>query len=146
MLELKNLTKTYGHQNVVKDVNLVIGKGEFFCLLGPSGCGKTTILRMIAGFEKVSAGNILLDGVDITERPPFKRDVNTVFQNYALFPNFDVYNNIAYSLMIKKGRRKKLPTGLKKSSDLQAYRDLKKGCRISSPEDSSKEWLLPVHL
>jgi ABC-type Fe3+/spermidine/putrescine transport system ATPase subunit len=95
MLELKNLTKTYGHQKVVKDVNLVIGKGEFFCLLGPSGCGKTTILRMIAGFEKVSAGNILLDGVDITERPPFRRDVNTVFQNYALFPNFDVYNNIA---------------------------------------------------
>ena len=68
MLELKNLTKTYGHQNVVRDVSLVIGKGEFFCLLGPSGCGKTTILRMIAGFEKVSAGNILLDGVDITER------------------------------------------------------------------------------
>ena len=102
MLELKNLTKTYGHQNVVKDVSLVIGKGEFFCLLGPSGCGKTTILRMIAGFEKVSAGNILLDGVDITERAPYRRDVNTVFQNYALFPNFDVYNNIAYSLMIKK--------------------------------------------
>ncbi len=102
MLELKNLTKTYGHQNVVRDVSLVIGKGEFFCLLGPSGCGKTTILRMIAGFEKVSAGNILLDGVDITERAPYQRDVNTVFQNYALFPNFDVYDNIAYSLMIKK--------------------------------------------
>jgi len=102
MLELKNLSKTYGQVKAVREVNLKIGKGEFFCLLGPSGCGKTTILRMIAGFEKVTEGSILLDGLDITKDSPNKRDVNTVFQNYALFPNFNVLENIAYGLKIKK--------------------------------------------
>lgn len=102
MLELKNITKMYGQHAAAHNVCLTITRGEFFCLLGPSGCGKTTILRMIAGFEKVSNGQILLEGSDITAMPPNKRDVNTVFQNYALFPNFDVYNNIAYSLKIRK--------------------------------------------
>jgi len=102
MLELKQLSKSYGLVKAVREVNLTIGKGEFFCLLGPSGCGKTTILRMIAGFEKASAGNILLDGTDITSDPPNKRDVNTVFQNYALFPNMNVMDNIGYGLKIKK--------------------------------------------
>ncbi|MEN6453357.1 MAG: ABC transporter ATP-binding protein [Prolixibacteraceae bacterium] len=102
MLELKNLTKSYGAVKAVQNVNLTIGKGEFFCLLGPSGCGKTTILRMIAGFEKVSGGQILLNNKDITSESPNKRDVNTVFQNYALFPNMSVRDNIAYGLKIKK--------------------------------------------
>ncbi|MGV8139406.1 MAG: ABC transporter ATP-binding protein [Mangrovibacterium sp.] len=102
MLELKNLTKSYGAVKAVQNVNLTIGKGEFFCLLGPSGCGKTTILRMIAGFEKVSGGQILLNNKDITSDSPNKRDVNTVFQNYALFPNMSVRDNIAYGLKIKK--------------------------------------------
>ncbi len=102
MLELKNLSKTYGKVHAVKEVNLVISKGEFFCLLGPSGCGKTTILRMIAGFEKPSGGEITLDGKNITYDSPDKRDVNTVFQNYALFPNMRVYDNIAYGLKLKK--------------------------------------------
>lgn len=102
MLELNNLSKTYGQSAVVRNVSLQIPKGEFFCLLGPSGCGKTTIVRMIAGFEKVTSGSITLDGTDITQLPPYRRDVNTVFQNYALFPNFSVWNNIAYGLKIKK--------------------------------------------
>ncbi len=102
MLELKNLSKSYGQVKAVREVSLQIAKGEFFCLLGPSGCGKTTILRMIAGFEKVTAGHILLDGADITHDPPNRRDVNTVFQNYALFPNFNVTDNIGYGLKIKK--------------------------------------------
>ena len=102
MLVLKNLSKTYGQVSAVRDIDVEIGKGEFFCLLGPSGCGKTTILRMIAGFEKVTAGRILLDGSEITNDPPNRRDVNTVFQNYALFPNFNVTENIAYGLKIKK--------------------------------------------
>jgi len=102
MLEIKNITKKYGQQAAVQNVSFTIGRGEFFCLLGPSGCGKTTILRMIAGFEKASSGQILLEGSDITALPPNKRDVNTVFQNYALFPNFDVYSNIAYGLRIRK--------------------------------------------
>jgi spermidine/putrescine transport system ATP-binding protein len=110
MLELKNLSKSYGQVKAVNNINLSIEKGEFFCLLGPSGCGKTTILRMVAGFEKVSEGQILLNGNDITDDSPNKRDVNTVFQNYALFPNFSVYDNIAYGL-----RFKKIPVEEKKS-------------------------------
>jgi spermidine/putrescine transport system ATP-binding protein len=108
MLELKDLSKSYGQVRAVNEVSLTIGKGEFFCLLGPSGCGKTTILRMIAGFEKASAGKILIEGEDITGVPPNRRDINTVFQNYALFPNFDVAGNIAYGLKIKKVPGKEL--------------------------------------
>lgn len=102
MLQLINTTKIYGQLKAANRVNLTIAKGEFFCLLGPSGCGKTTVLRLIAGFEKVSEGQIILNGKDITNAPPNKRDVNTVFQNYALFPNLNVNDNIAYSLMIRK--------------------------------------------
>ncbi|MBN1927265.1 MAG: ABC transporter ATP-binding protein [Prolixibacteraceae bacterium] len=102
MLELKNLSKFYGNVKAVNQVNLTISKGEFFCLLGPSGCGKTTILRMVAGFEKVTEGNIYLEGKDITNDAPNNRDVNTVFQNYALFPNLSVWENIAYGLKIRK--------------------------------------------
>jgi len=102
MLELRNLTKTYGNTTAVFETNLTIEKGEFFCLLGSSGCGKTTILRMIAGFERRTGGQILLDGRDISEDPPYRRDINTVFQDYALFPNMTVSGNVAYGLRIKK--------------------------------------------
>ncbi|HPG30038.1 MAG TPA: ABC transporter ATP-binding protein [bacterium] len=102
MLELINISKIYGNTAAVNDVSLNIESGEFFCLLGPSGCGKTTILRMIAGFENISSGKILLDGEDIAQLPPYKRNVNTVFQNYALFPNYNVFDNVAYGLKIKK--------------------------------------------
>jgi len=102
MLEIRNLRKTYGTVVAVNDVSLAINKAEFFCLLGPSGCGKTTILRLIAGFEKPTGGSILLDGRDISRIPPYKRDVNMVFQNYALFPHLTVFDNIAYGLRIKK--------------------------------------------
>jgi len=112
MLDLRNLSKHYGQVKAVREVNLHISKGEFFCLLGPSGCGKTTILRMIAGFEKVTTGTILLDGKDITKDSPNKRDVNTVFQNYALFPNLSVLDNIAYGLKIKKLPKSELDSRL----------------------------------
>lgn len=102
MLELKNVSKSYGSSLVVRDVSLTIQQGEFFCLLGPSGCGKTTILRMIAGFEKPTSGNIMLNGEDISSLPPNKRDVNTVFQNYALFPSLNIFENVAYGLRVKK--------------------------------------------
>ena len=101
IVELKGVTKIFDKQTVVDDVNLKIRKGEFVTLLGPSGCGKTTLLRMLAGFEKTSEGTIYLDGRDITDIPPHKRPVNTVFQKYALFPHLDVYNNIAYGLKLK---------------------------------------------
>ena len=101
IIEIKNLVKQFGKETAVDDVNLNIRKGEFVTLLGPSGCGKTTILRMIAGFENPSSGTILLDGKDITNLPPYKRPVNTVFQKYALFPHLDVFNNIAFGLKLK---------------------------------------------
>jgi len=97
-LILKNLTKTYGDFNAVDDLSLVIPKGSFFALLGPSGCGKTTTLRMIAGLEEPTSGNIFVGTTDITDMKPYKRPVNTVFQNYALFPHLSIYENIAFGL------------------------------------------------
>lgn len=101
IVELKNLIKKFGNETVVDDVNLNIRKGEFVTILGPSGCGKTTILRMIAGFETPTSGTILLEGKDVTSVPPHKRNVNTVFQKYALFPHLNVFNNIAFGLKLK---------------------------------------------
>ena len=97
-LILKNLTKTYGDFNAVDDLSLVIPKGSFFALLGPSGCGKTTTLRMIAGLEEPTSGKICVGETDITDMKPYKRPVNTVFQNYALFPHLSIFENIAFGL------------------------------------------------
>lgn len=93
--------KQFRDEVVLDDLNLFIPGGQFFALLGPSGCGKTTVLRLIGGFESVTAGRIYIDGEDVTEVPTNKRRVNTVFQNYALFPHLNVYDNIAYSLSIR---------------------------------------------
>ena len=100
------MTKRFGDVIAVDDLSLDVQRGEFFALLGPSGCGKTTTLRMIGGFEAATDGRISLRGADVTELPPFKRSVNTVFQNYALFPHLDVYENIAFGL-----RRRKVAEG-----------------------------------
>jgi len=97
-VELINLIKAFGTMRAVDDISLHIPGGEFFSLLGSSGCGKTTTLRMIAGFEQPSSGQILLDGVDMTGTPPHRRHVNTVFQNYALFPHLNVFDNVAFGL------------------------------------------------
>ncbi len=97
-VELINLVKAFGIARAVDGINLHIPGGEFFSLLGSSGCGKTTTLRMIAGFEQPTSGQILLDGVDMTGTPPHKRHVNTVFQSYALFPHLNVYDNVAFGL------------------------------------------------
>jgi spermidine/putrescine transport system ATP-binding protein len=97
-VELVNLVKTFGSARAVDGINLHIPGGEFFSLLGSSGCGKTTTLRMIAGFEQPTSGQILLDGVDMTGTPPHKRHVNTVFQSYALFPHLNVFDNVAFGL------------------------------------------------
>lgn len=102
MVELKNVKKVFEKNTAVDNVSIGIRKGEFLTLLGPSGCGKTTTLRMIAGFEEPTDGNILLDGDDMSYKEAYKRDVNTVFQSYALFPHMDVFNNIAFGLKIKK--------------------------------------------
>ena len=102
VIELRNLVKVFDKETVVDDVNLKIRRGEFVTLLGPSGCGKTTILRMIAGFESPASGTVYLEGKDVTSMPPHKRNVNTVFQKYALFPHLDVFNNIAFGLKLKE--------------------------------------------
>lgn len=108
----------YGEVAAVKSVDLTIEKGEFFCLLGPSGCGKTTILRMIAGFERPTHGTIMLNGKDITQLSPNQRDVNTVFQNYALFPNYSVYENIAYGLRIARLPKDEIETRVEEAVKL----------------------------
>jgi spermidine/putrescine transport system ATP-binding protein len=102
IIQLKNITKFFGKQCVIPSLNLDIEKGEFITLLGPSGCGKTTLLRIIAGFEAPTNGTVLLDGEDITALPPYQRNVNTVFQNYALFPHLNVLENVAFGLKQKK--------------------------------------------
>ncbi len=100
-VELVHLRKAFGDVVAVDGVDLTIGDGEFFSLLGPSGSGKTTVLRMIAGFEDPTAGAILLHGRDVTHVPPYDRDVNTVFQDYALFPHMSVQANVEYGLKVK---------------------------------------------
>jgi len=105
-LEFRNVSKRFGTIQAVDGVSLGIKKGEFFSLLGPSGCGKTTMLRLAAGFEYPDAGRIVLDGQDITDLPPNKRKVNTIFQSYALFPHLTVWENIAFGLRIAKRSKK----------------------------------------
>ena len=102
LIEIRNLTKSFGDVKAVDGVSLDIQSGEFITLLGPSGSGKTTVLRMIAGFERPESGTISLNGREITDLPPYERDVNTVFQDYALFPHMDVISNIEYGLRVKK--------------------------------------------
>ena len=96
-IELSGLTKRFG-EIAVDNIDLTVASGEFFSLLGPSGCGKTTTLRLIAGFEQPTSGKILLDGVDVSDVPPHRRNVNTVFQSYALFPFLSVFDNVAFGL------------------------------------------------
>lgn len=102
IIELKDVTKYYDDNLVIDNVSFYVNKGEFITFLGPSGCGKTTTLRMIAGFDRPTSGQILLNGQDISLLPPNKRPVNTVFQRYALFPHYNVFENIAFGLRCKK--------------------------------------------
>ena len=100
-IELSGLTKRFG-EIAVDNIDLTVASGEFFSLLGPSGCGKTTTLRLIAGFEQPTSGKILLDGIDVSDVPPHRRNVNTVFQSYALFPFLSVSDNVAFGLRHRK--------------------------------------------
>ena len=102
IISFENVNKFYEDTHVLKNINFEIEKGKFYTLLGPSGCGKTTILRIIAGFTDVSNGKVTLNGEDVTKLPPNKRKVNTVFQDYALFPHMNVFENIAFGLRLKK--------------------------------------------
>ncbi len=102
LIQFKNIVKEFDGQLVLKGINLDIYENEFVTLLGPSGCGKTTLLRILGGFLSPDEGQVLFDGTDICDLPPYKREINTVFQKYALFPNMNVYDNVAFGLKIKK--------------------------------------------
>ena len=102
LIDLKNITVAFDGEKILDDLSLYIRDGEFITLLGSSGCGKTTTLRIIAGFIEPDEGQVLFDGKDISGVPPYKREVNTIFQRYALFPHYNVFENIAYGLRIRK--------------------------------------------
>jgi spermidine/putrescine transport system ATP-binding protein len=102
LIQIKNLEKSFGKNAILKNLSFDIKPGEFLTLLGSSGCGKTTLLKIISGFETPSNGEILIDGVNVTQLPPQKRNVHTIFQNYALFPHMNVFENVAFALRCKK--------------------------------------------
>ncbi|WP_455384313.1 ABC transporter ATP-binding protein [Acidihalobacter prosperus] len=122
-IELRKLGKTYGRKNpttVLSDVDLTIGDGEFIVFLGPSGCGKTTLLRMIAGLEEITAGDLLIDGQRANELPPVKRRVALVFQSYALYPHMSVFDNMAFGLKLqdKRGAREEIARRVREAAAL----------------------------
>jgi spermidine/putrescine transport system ATP-binding protein len=128
IVSLQGVYKRFGKNTVVRDMNLEILPGEFLTLLGPSGCGKTTTLRMIAGFEETSAGTITVEGESVENKEPYQRDVNTVFQNYALFPHMTVFNNVAYGLTIRKVPKAEIASRVAAMIDLvqlKGYEDRK---------------------
>jgi spermidine/putrescine transport system ATP-binding protein len=117
VVELRNTSKFYGDVCVVDSISLDIQEGEFFALLGPSGCGKTTTLRMIAGFEEPSAGDVMIADKDVTSVAPYRRPVNTVFQNYALFPHMKIADNVAYPLKMQKVGKAEIKTRVAEALD-----------------------------
>ena len=139
LIELKNLTKRYGDMTAVDSINLTIKENEFVTLLGPSGCGKTTTLRMIGGFEDPDEGQILFEGKLLNPIPAYKRNINTVFQRYALFTHMNVFENIAFGLRIKKIPKNEIERRVKRMLKLVDLEGFEKGM-LTLAEDSSA-WL-----
>jgi spermidine/putrescine transport system ATP-binding protein len=126
VVSAEHVTKSFGHFAAVDDVSLEIRAGEFFSMLGPSGCGKTTMLRLIAGFEEATRGVLRLNGVDVTGVPPYRRPVNTVFQNYALFPHLSVFDNVAFGPRIRSMEGEKLERRVREMLDVVRLGDFAK--------------------
>ena len=126
IIELKNISKNFEDQQVLKGIDLNIYENEFLTLLGPSGCGKTTLLRIIGGFEEPSNGQLIFDGKDISKVPPYKREVNTVFQKYALFPFLNVADNIAFGLNLKKMDKEVIEKKVSRMLELVGLKGLEK--------------------
>ena len=124
IIELKNITKSFDGVPVLQNVNLDIYDNEFITLLGPSGCGKTTMLRLIGGFETPDTGDIIFLGNKINDVPPYKRNVNTVFQKYALFPHLNVFDNVAYPLTIQKRSKEDIRKNVERVLDVFEQIDL----------------------
>ena len=118
IVEMIGVNKRYGSNHVVRDLNLIVNEGEFLTLLGSSGCGKTTTLRMIAGFEEPTTGSIKVEGIPVEEKEPYERNVNTVFQTYALFPHKTIFDNIAYGLKMKKVPKEEIKERVLKMMDM----------------------------
>ena len=114
------MSKRFANFTAVQEVNLTVNAGEFLTFLGPSGCGKTTLLRMISGFETPTSGQVMLDNADVTHLPPYKRDVNQVFQSYALFPHLNIWDNIAFGLRMKEVARDEIQTRVERAIDMVA--------------------------
>ena len=129
IIDIQNVSKRFGEKTALNNINLFVRKGEFMTILGPSGCGKTTLLRLLAGFETATEGVITIGGNDITNLPPYKRNVNTVFQKYALFPHLNVFDNIAFGLKLKNTPKDQIMPKVKRAlkmvnmSDYE-YRDV----------------------
>jgi spermidine/putrescine transport system ATP-binding protein len=121
-LNVQGINKSFGRVQAIRDVTLAVHAGEFFTLLGPSGCGKTTLLRIIAGLEMPDSGKVLLGGKDITEMPATKRQVNTVFQSYALFPHLTVFENVAFGLRSRKFPREEIQKRVTRRLENLPYR------------------------
>ncbi len=126
IVELTKVNKLYGRNHVVKDFSLTVKEGEFLTLLGSSGCGKTTTLRMIAGFEEPSEGSIKVEGEPVENKEPFERNVNTVFQNYALFPHMTIFENIAYGLRMKRVSKQEIAKRVAEMMDMVQLRGFEK--------------------
>ena len=136
-VRLERITKRFEDVVAVDDISLEIDRGSFFAMLGPSGCGKTTTLRMIGGFEEPTAGTIFLGDEPVTGRPPYKRDVNTVFQSYALFPHLSIFENVAFGLRRRGIRGQDVRGRVTEILRLVGLSGLEGASRGSSPAASS---------
>ncbi len=135
IIEIKGITKVFDGTTVLDNLSLGIKRGQFITLLGPSGCGKTTLLRLIAGFETPTSGEIYIEGVPITSIPPFRRPVNTVFQKYALFPHLNVFKNVAFGLKLKKIPDETVKKGVRKYTKAEIEQKVNKALKLVGLED-----------